>query len=50
MVAGRRRARKKYSVNVRHEGLTLRRRAQVLKAKQLAVLALGVAAQAQQHD
>jgi hypothetical protein len=49
MVAGRRRARKKYSVNVRHEGLTLRRRAQVLKAKHLAVLALGVAAQAQQH-
>jgi hypothetical protein len=34
---------------VRHEGLTLRRRAQVLKAKHLAVLALGVAAQAQQH-
>jgi hypothetical protein len=49
MVEGRRRARKKYSVNVRHEGLTLRRRAQVLKAKHLAVLALGVAAQAQQH-
>ena len=45
MVAGRRRPRKKYTVNVRHVGLTLRRRAQVLKARQIAVLALAVAAQ-----
>ena len=43
MVQGPRRARKDYSVNVRHAGLTLRTIARVANAKKLAVVALVLA-------
>ena len=43
MVQGPRRARKYYSANVRHAGLTLQKLGQVQKAKKLAIIALVLA-------